>query len=82
MGLPVDVVLRAATLGGAAALRRDDIGQLGVGARGDLVVLSTDHEVDLLAHLGTSGVDVTVVAGVQLSGPLQSSSASSASTST
>jgi imidazolonepropionase len=64
MGLPVEVVLRAATLGGAAALRRDDIGHLGVGACGDLVVLDADHETDLLAHLGANPVRRTVIAGV------------------
>jgi imidazolonepropionase len=31
--------VRAATLGGATALRRSDIGHLGLGARADLVVL-------------------------------------------
>jgi imidazolonepropionase len=63
MGLPVEEGLRAATLGGAAALRRTDIGHLGVGARGDLVVLDADHEADLVAHLGTNPVNRTVVAG-------------------
>ncbi|WP_433298910.1 imidazolonepropionase [Pseudonocardia sp. CA-142604] len=39
MGMtPVEAVL-AATRGGAAALRRDDIGHLGVGARADMAVL-------------------------------------------
>ena len=63
MGLPVGEALRAATLGGAAALRRTDIGHLGVGARGDLVVLAAEHEADLVAHLGTNVVDRTVVDG-------------------
>jgi imidazolonepropionase len=63
MGLPVETVLRAGTLGGAAALRRDDVGHLGVGARGDLVVLDAEHEADLIAHLGTNAVKQTVVAG-------------------
>jgi imidazolonepropionase len=63
MGLPAEVVLRAATLGGAAALRRTDVGHLGVGARADLVVVDGDHEVDLIAHLGGMGVRRTVVAG-------------------
>jgi imidazolonepropionase len=63
MGLPVDVALAAATLGGAAALRRDDVGHLGIGARGDLVVLAADHEADLVAHLGTQAVIRTVVDG-------------------
>ncbi|MCU1416196.1 MAG: imidazolonepropionase [Schumannella sp.] len=39
MGLTPYEALRAATLGGAAALRRTDIGHLQVGARADLVVL-------------------------------------------
>jgi imidazolonepropionase len=63
MGLPVDVALRAATLGGAAALQRDDIGHLGDGARGDLVVLAADHEADLVGHLGADAVIRTVVDG-------------------
>jgi imidazolonepropionase len=40
--------LTAATLGGARALRRDDVGWLGPGSRADLVVLdapSYDHLV-------------------------------------
>jgi len=63
MGLPVDTVLRAATLGGAAALGRTDVGNLGIGARGDLVVVNSDHEADLLGHLGAIAVIRTVVGG-------------------
>ena len=63
MGLPVEDALRAATLGGARALQRDDVGHLGVGARGDLVVLAAEHEADLVAHLGTNGIDRTVLGG-------------------
>lgn len=66
MGLDVDQVLRAATLGGAAALRRDDLGHLGVGAAGDLLVADADHEADLLAHLGAPGISRTVVGGTPL----------------
>lgn len=36
-------VFNAATIGGAQALRRDDIGRLTVGARADFVVVDTDH---------------------------------------
>lgn len=61
MGLPPGQVLRAATLGGAKALRRDDVGHLGPGARADLVVVDGEHAVDLLAHLGAPGVARTVV---------------------
>jgi imidazolonepropionase len=63
MGLSVEDALRAATLGGAAALRRDDIGHLGVGARGDLALLAADHEADLVAHLGAQPVIRTVTGG-------------------
>jgi imidazolonepropionase len=63
MGLHVETVLRAATLGGAAALRRTDVGHLGVGARGDLVVVNSDHPADLLGHLGAIAVSRTVVGG-------------------
>ena len=66
MGLAPEAVLRAGTLGGAAALRRDDIGHLGIGARADLVVVDGEHEVDLLAHLGANGINRTVVDGVSI----------------
>jgi imidazolonepropionase len=66
MGLDAVTVLRAATLGGAAGLRRDDVGHLGVGARADLVVVDGEHEVDLLAHLGANGINRTVVDGVSI----------------
>jgi imidazolonepropionase len=64
MGLGVDEALRAATLGGARALRRHDVGHLDVGARGDLVVLTSDHEADVVAHLGAPAVATTVTGGV------------------
>lgn len=63
MGLSVETALRAATLGGAQALRRSDAGHLGLGARGDLSVLASDHEADLAAHLGMNPVIRTVVGG-------------------
>jgi imidazolonepropionase len=63
MGLAVDEALRAATLGGANALRLGDRGHLGVGARGDLLVLTSDHEVDVAAHLGAPAVATTVIGG-------------------
>ena len=45
------------------ALRRPDLGHLGVGARGDLVVLAAEHEADLVAHLAASPVNRTVRGG-------------------
>ena len=64
MGLSVEEALRAATLGAAHSLRRDDVGHLGVGAHGDLAVLAAEHEADLVAHLGGRAVTATVVGGV------------------
>lgn len=63
MGLGIDEALRAATLGGAAALRNPDAGHLGVGAYGDLAILASDHEADVVAHLGVPMVAHTVVGG-------------------
>ena len=64
LGLTVTEALDAATRGGAAALRRDDVGHLGPGARGDLAVLAAGHEADLVAHLGAPAVRATAVGGV------------------
>jgi imidazolonepropionase len=64
LGLTVAEALDAATRGGAAALRRDDVGHLGPGARGDLAILAAEHEADLVAHLGAPAVATTVVGGV------------------
>ena len=63
MGLSVAEAFRAATLGAAHSLRRDDVGHLGVGARGDLVVLAAEHEADVVAHLGGPAVRATVIDG-------------------
>ena len=64
MGLSVDEAFRAATLGAAHSLRRDDVGHLAVGAHGDLAVLDAEHEADVVAHLGGRPVSATVVGGV------------------
>lgn len=58
--------LEAATAGGAAALRRTDVGHLGLGARGDLAVFGEAHEVDLVTHIGSSAVTGAVVGGHQV----------------
>lgn len=52
MGMTPAEALRAATLGGAAALRRDDIGHLRVGARADLVMLDAPTYVHLAYRPG------------------------------
>jgi imidazolonepropionase len=48
---PAEAV-RAATRGGAAALRRNDIGRIGVGARADLIVLDAPSYVHLAYRPG------------------------------
>jgi imidazolonepropionase len=63
-GLPVAEAFRAATLGSAKALRRNDVGHISDGAKGDLAVLDAEHEADLVAHLGARPVRTTVVGGV------------------
>jgi imidazolonepropionase len=52
MGLTFDEALWAATRGGATALRRDDVGHLGVGARADFVVLAAPRAAHLAYRPG------------------------------
>jgi imidazolonepropionase len=47
MGMTPDEAVWAATLGGARALRRPDVGHLGVGARADVVLLEAPSHVHL-----------------------------------
>ncbi|CAN5853310.1 imidazolonepropionase [soil metagenome] len=59
-GLTPDEAVRAATLGGAHALRRDDIGHLGVGARADLVILDAPDPGYLAYRPGLAQVHAVV----------------------
>lgn len=68
LGLTVPEAVRAATTGGAAALRRPELGRLTLNAPGDLVLLEAEHEIDLLAHLGAPAVRTTIVGGVPITG--------------
>jgi imidazolonepropionase len=52
MGLTPTEALRAATLGGAAALRRSDVGHLRPGARADLAVLDAPSHLHLAYRPG------------------------------
>jgi imidazolonepropionase len=52
MGMTPAEALRAATLGGARALRRDDVGHLRIGARADLVILDAPTYVHLAYRPG------------------------------
>ena len=63
MGMTVDEALRAATFGGAAALRRADVGRLSPGARGDAVILDAPSYTHLVYRPGVPLVAATIVGG-------------------
>ncbi len=63
MGLTPTEAVRAATAGGAAALGRDDIGDLAVGKRADLVVLDAPSHVHLAYRPGVPLVAQTWLGG-------------------
>ena len=63
MGMTATEAITAGTLGGAKALRRDDIGWLGKGARADLTVLEAPHYGHLVYRPGMPPVHHTVVGG-------------------
>ena len=69
MRLSPDEALWAATVGGAQALRRDDIGRLGPGAPGDLVLLDAPSYVHLAYRPGVPLVAAVVRAGAVTTGP-------------
>ena len=55
--------LWAATVGGAQALRRDDVGRLGTGARADAVVLKTPSYHHLVCRPGVPLIAATIIRG-------------------
>ncbi len=63
MKLTPDEALYAATAGGAAALRRDDVGRLEVGRRCDFSVLVAESRSELPYHFGVNLVGDVVVGG-------------------
>ena len=63
MRMTIDEALAAATLGGARALRRDDVGHLAPGARADAVVLDAPSYTHLVYRPGVPLVEATFVAG-------------------
>ena len=63
LGLSAEEAIRAATRGGAAALRRADLGHLSPGAAGDLVVLAGESYVDIAYHPGMDRVAAVVAGG-------------------
>jgi imidazolonepropionase len=63
MGMTTDEALQAATLVGASALRRDDVGRLSPGARGDAVVLDAASYMDLVYRPGVPLVSACFLLG-------------------
>jgi imidazolonepropionase len=61
--MTIDEALAAATLGGARALGRDDIGHLTRGARADAVVLEAPSYIDLVYRPGVPLIGASFVAG-------------------
>ncbi|MDX6585921.1 MAG: imidazolonepropionase [Solirubrobacterales bacterium] len=61
--MTADEALQAATLGGARALRRDDIGRLSPGLRADAVVLDAPSHAHLVYRPGVPLIAATFVAG-------------------
>ncbi|MFJ4602874.1 imidazolonepropionase [Streptomyces griseoluteus] len=66
MGMTPDEAVWAATAGGAAALRRTDIGRLGPGARADLVLLDAPSHVHLAYRPGVPLVREVWRSGVRV----------------
>ena len=65
MGMTVDEALLAATLGGARALNRDDVGRLTPGSRADAVLLDAPSYMDLVYRPGVPLVAASFVGGRQ-----------------
>ena len=63
MGMTIDEAIWAATAGGAAALRRTDIGTIRAGARADLQILRGGHPIDFVYRPGVPAVAEVWVGG-------------------
>jgi imidazolonepropionase len=63
LGMSPDESVLAATVGGATALRRDDIGRLTPGRRADLVVLDAPSPIHFVYRPGVPIVSMTVIRG-------------------
>jgi imidazolonepropionase len=64
MHMTADEAVLAATLGGAMALRRDDVGRIVPGARADMVVLDAPSYTHLVYRPGVPLVRTVIEAGV------------------
>jgi imidazolonepropionase len=62
MHFTLEQAIWSATMGGAKALRRTDVGHLGVGARADLLMLDTDSPINLAYRPGVNLIHSTHLA--------------------
>jgi imidazolonepropionase len=63
MRMTMEEALAAATIGGANALRRDDVGRLAPGTRADAAILDAETYADLVYRPGVPLVATTLVGG-------------------
>jgi imidazolonepropionase len=63
MRMTADEAVEAATLGGARALRRDDMGRLAPGARADVALLDAPSPAHLIYRPGVPLIAATIVGG-------------------
>ena len=63
MRMSIEEALLAATLGGAQALHRDDVGRLSPGARADAVILDAPSPAHLVYRPGVPLIAATIAAG-------------------
>lgn len=63
LGFTVEEAVHAATSGGAAALRRSDIGNLAIGSRADIAILKSPSYIHLAYRPGAALVETTLRAG-------------------
>jgi len=68
MGMTCDEALWSATVGGAQALRRSDVGNLRVGSRADMVVLDAQSHIHLAYRPGVQQVRAVIRGGKTLVG--------------
>ncbi|MCX6535117.1 MAG: imidazolonepropionase [Actinobacteria bacterium] len=70
MNMTCDEAVWSATAGGAAALRRTDIGSLHIGAQADFALLNTSSHIHLAYRPGVKLVDAVVQKGACVAGAL------------
>jgi imidazolonepropionase len=64
LGMTSEEALAAATLGGARALRRDDVGRLSPGSRADAAILAAPSYTHLVYRPGVPLIAATIVGGL------------------